>query len=503
MSRSDEDTALLWSKGRLAWKLDSSQRDAYDKFRAWEKSTYEARLRGEELPGMFPRVFVLDAARRTGKDFLSLLVFIENAIRNPGGVYSYGTAFQKDISEILVSLFEKMSEDCPPNLKPVYRDAWRGQAAGIFFPNKSIIRLIGTDRSVDSLRGRFSNGVALSECGFMESLKEAVVSILMPQLQGDQKAVILMNSTPPVTPGHVFDDLFVPDAHARHAIVERTIYDNPRLSEAEKQEFIRAAGGLESETCQREYFCKRIRSPTRVVVPEFEDKHVKASPLPRFARAYTVLDPGIRDMCGVLWAYWDFDRAKLVIQRSWAEKNTNTDALIKVLRKNENELWNEDKPLRYWDKDKLVANPCLRISDVEARLVMDMQQLHGLQVMQARKDDKLAAIHALRNAFLQGRIEIHPGAKEAISHIKNATWNKQRTDFDRSDLYGHFDVLAAAIYLWRHVNTEINPNPPPGWYAAEIHGRGNLIARDSQFRHPNSIRDKLSQLFPSTWSKRS
>ncbi len=499
---SDQDKALLWLKGRLAWKLDSSQREAYNKFRAWEKSTHEARLRGEELPGMFPRVFVLDAARRTGKDFLSLLIFIENAIRRPGSVFSYGTAYAKDVSEILVSLFEKMAEDCPPHLKPVYRDAWRGQAAGIFLPNKSIVRLIGCDRGSDNLRGRFSNGVALSECGFMDSLKEVIVSILMPQLQGDQQAVILLNSTPPVTPGHPYDDLFVPDAHERQAIVERTIYDNPRLSDAEKQEFIRAAGGLESETCQREYFCRRIRSPTRVVVPEFEERHVKASPVPTYARAYTVLDPGIRDMCGVLWAYWDFERAKLVIQRSWAEKNTNTDSLIRVLRKNEDELWNGAAPLKFWTNDRLTQNPCLRISDVEARLVMDMQQLHGLRVMQARKDDKLAAIHGLRNAFLQDRIEIHPDAKEAISHIKNATWNKQRTDFDRSDLYGHFDVLAAAIYLWRHINPDANPNPPPGYLAAKVYGRANIIVNPSQFHHPNSLKDKLSAIFPSMWPRK-
>lgn len=500
----EEDKALLWSKGRLAWKLDPSQREAYDAFRKWEKETTAARLRGEELPGMFPRVFVLDAARRTGKDFLTLLIFVENAIRRPGSVFSYGCAFAKDISEIIVSLFEKITEDCPPNQKPVYRDAFRGQASGIYFANKSIIRLIGCDRQADSLRGRFSNGIALSECGFMDSLKDVIVSILMPQLQGDQQAVILLNSTPPVTPGHPYDDLFVPDAHDRGAVVQRTIYDNPRLTDAEKQEFIRAAGGIDSETCRREYFCERVRSATRVVIPEFDEKrHVIASPRPRYARSFTVLDPGIRDLCGVLWAYWDFDRAKLVIEKSWAQSNTNTDDLIKVIKQSEFELWNNKRPLKYWSKDHLVQNPSLRVSDVEARLVQDMKTIHGLNVIQARKDDKLAAIHAFRNAFLQDRIEVHPDAKEAISHFKNGIWNKTRTDFDRSDMYGHFDVLAAGIYLWRHVNQHDNPNPPGGWVASRTVAGDQLFVTKEHYKQPGgSFVDKLNSVFPSLYSRK-
>jgi hypothetical protein len=498
---SDDDRSLLWRNARLSWKLDSSQKDTYDRYRAWEARCLAARLRGESLPGMFPRIYIFDQARRTGKDFLSCLIKTEDALKRPGSVFSYGTAFQRDVSEIIVSLFEKITEDCPLDIRPVYRDAWRGQTAGLFFPNKSVIRLIGCDRGSDSLRGRFSNGIVLSECGFIEHLREVIVSILMPQLQGDPKATILLNSTPPVVPGHVYDDLFVPDAHDRGAVVERTIEDNPRLSRAEKDEFILAAGGLENETCQREYFCKRIRSPSRVVVPEFEDRHVVASPVPRYARAFTALDPGIRDMCGILWAYWDFERAKLVIQRSWAERNTNTNALIRILRTNENELWNSQSQLVYWDKDRFKPNPSLRVSDVEARLVIDMQQLHGLKVIQARKDDRLAAIHALRNAFLQDRIEIHPDAREAIAHIKNATWNKQRTDFDRSDLYGHFDVLAAAIYLWRHVTFEHNPFPPPGIEKLNLYGSGKLHLTPAHLRHPNSLFEKLAAVLPSTWSR--
>ncbi len=56
---SDADVQTLWRAGKLRWKLDTCQREIYDAYRKWEKESYETRLRGEDIEGMYPRVFCL------------------------------------------------------------------------------------------------------------------------------------------------------------------------------------------------------------------------------------------------------------------------------------------------------------------------------------------------------------------------------------------------------------------------------------------------------------
>ncbi len=454
------DAATLWKAGRLAYKLHAGQKEIYDQFRAWEAHSQATRARGEKVDGLFPRIFVMDCARRFGKDVLSIIISLENALRQPNGVFIYATAFGKDIQEIVIPLFSQIVADCPPNMRPTYKTAHQGQSAAIHFHNKAIIRLVGVDRGPDSLRGKWADGAVFSEAGYVDSLQYVISSVMMPMLQGRPRASIVLNSTPPQIPGHPLDDLYMPDAQKRGAYCLRTIEQNPLLSIAEREEFIAAAGGRDSETCRREYYCERIRSETRVVIPEFdESKHVKSSPLPEYAHCYTVLDPAIQDLCAIGFAYYDFERAKLVVRGDWAKRNANTDEVVRVIRETEARLW---KGLQYWDKDKFRDNPYQRYSDVDARLITDLNSIHKIQVSPVAKDEKLAQIHALRNAFAQNRIELHGDCETMIDHLTKAVWNKGRTSYERTEFHGHFDHVDVLVYLWRTFNKTINPNPPAG-----------------------------------------
>ena len=75
------------------------------------------------------------------------------------------------------------------------------------------------------------------------------------------------------------------------------------------------------------------------------------------------------------------------------------------------------------------------------------------------KDAIEAGVNMVRLWLKEGRLKIHPRCRFLIGTLETALWNKQRTDFERSKVFGHADALAALIYLIRNVNTRINPIP--------------------------------------------
>lgn len=500
MEPSAADKALLWKSGRLSYLLHSGQREIHEHYRAWEKSGYELRKREEKLPGRFPRVYVADCSRRWGKDFWGITQRIEDAIRRPNSVLTYATAFKSDISSIVLPLFEQITQDCPTSLRPVFRTSYQGTEAGFYFPNKSVIKLVGIDKNVDGLRGRFSDGVTISEAGFVDYLRDAVITVLMPQLQGRLQATIILNSTPPKIPGTAYDDLFCPDAQERGAYFMRTIMDNPRLSQAERDEFIEAAGGLESEDCQREYFVKRIRSETRVVLPEFNpDIHVKASPTPEFALGFTVVDAGIKDMTAVLCGWYDFERAKLVVRKDWAKAGANTDEVLGALRVTEAQAFGA---LKFWGGSTFKANPFMRYSDTDLRLITDLNQLHGLKIGTVEKSDAEAALQALRTGLRREKIEVHPEATVTISHCTNAVWDKSRSSYERSEQFGHFDAVDCLKYMHRMCNRTMNPFPPKGITLQNETSLDNIFHRPSDLKTSRTALDAMREILPRGWKVR-
>ncbi len=456
----EKHSKVLWRAGRLSWKLHAGQREAYDKYRAWEKACFEARLRKERLPGKFPRIFLADCSRRFGKDYLGILIRVEDALRKPKQMLTYATSFGKDISAIVIPLIESICEDCPPEIKPNFKRSDQGAEGGYYFKNGSVIKLVGIDRNPDGLRGRYSDGITVSEAGFVDALEYSIKSVIMPQLQGRLHATIMLNSTPPTNPGTWYDDVITPDCRDNKRYVLKTIMDNPLLSEAERDEFIEAAGGRDSENCRREYFCERIRSVDRVVLPEFDELvHVVDREAPEWALGITVIDPAVRDICAVATGWWDFERSVLYFRRCWGERGANTAAVASALKTIEAQTFANCK---YWNGRAIVENPHLRFSDTEARLILDLNSLHDIKIAGADKDGAEAALNQLRVGLQKKQIELHSDCSHMIQHMKNAVWNKQRTSYERNEVYGHFDFVDVAKYAWRHTCRTTNPVPPKG-----------------------------------------
>lgn len=489
-----------WRQGKLRWKLHAHQQQIYDKYRAWEKTRQNDFT--APVPNRYPRIFCIAKSGRYGGSTLSLVIKTEDCIRNPGQHHRISSAFQKNINQIVSDVSRYVFEGAPEDVAPVYKGSHGPEGAAFYFPNGSVLRLLGLDLHPNGSRGQESDGDIVTEAGFVGKLFYVVKNVVYRQYQQRPWASMILETSAPDQIDTDWERIFLPDAIARQAAAFATIEDNPLLSRYEKDEFIAAMGGRGHPDCEREYFNVIAVNPASRVVPEFdESRHVQDWPQPRNAHCYTSADPGTRDLFGLLWGYWDFGRAALYIQQDWAEPNALTRDVAAVIRATEQVLWGAVDPagdardrftlrearkpvagasdvelvdrwhpqtgappgtLTWFDGRMLRANPYQRVSDIELRLCADLSAEYKLDFQAIRKDSLEAMLASFRDALSNGKIVIHPRCVKLIAHLKAARWNKNRTDYERTTAHGHYDLLAAAVYMWRLVsgNRHMNPNAP-------------------------------------------
>lgn len=512
-----------WRTGDLTWKLDPHQLRIYDLFAAWNvrRQTPEYTAHVKAVDATLDDVWVEDIARRHGKTAKWIVILTMLALARPGAVYTYGTAYQKDIAEIIVPLADMLLSDGPDDLRPVYKSSQREAHEGLYFPNRGVIKLVGLDMHPNAIRGRFSDGMVLSEAGFMKRLDNLIRAVILPQFQRRPHAFLALESSTPEQLDHDFFKIAA-DAKLRDAYVMRTIDDNEALDPREKEKAIRMAGGRGHPTCEREYYCVPTRDPEKVIVPEFDEAlHVREHARPRHARAYVAADPGSRDLFGLVFGYWDFLAAKAVIEASWARRAPSTRqvacvtayyewtlwgrwpprklASVPERRNDERDGWREllagiegdaahaadlhrmantpverrpsemwigrespEDRFTFWNGRRWELNPALRRTDVDHRFVADLDIEHGIGFGATAKDDADAQINALRDAHGANRIVYLPTAGPVIQHVAGGRWNDKRTDWERTATLGHCDLLACMIYFWRNVQRDHNPMAPDG-----------------------------------------
>ena len=424
-----DDIALLWQAGELDWKLHQHQLAMHRLFRETDH-----------------RKIVFHCSRRVGKSYTLLTIANETAIRKPGAQIRYAAPTQKNVKEIILPVMRELLHDCPDEVRP----EWKGQDGHFVYPNGSVLSIAGTDGgNADKLRGSACDLGIVDEAGFVDELRYLVRSILMPQFITTNGRMILSSSSP-VSPAHDFVG-FMAEAEAADAMVKITIHEDSRPEViARIPEWMKESGGAESTDWRREYLCELVTDETRAIVPEFDDAAAKAlvteSVRPPYFDSYVAMDVGFNDLTAVLFGYWDFIRAGLVVEDELALSRMTTDDLAHGIRAKEASL--------RWPR-----GPLMRVSDTDLIVINDLNRLHNLGFIATQKDDKEAAINAVRMLVGEGKLYIHPRCKNLIAHLKYGIWNKQRTQFERAEGFGHFDFVDALVYLVRNVRREKNPYP--------------------------------------------
>jgi hypothetical protein len=280
----------------------------------------------------------------------------------------------------------------------------------------------------------------------------------MPQTLNTRGRILLISS-PAKRAGHAFKK-FCDTAEADGALLERTIHDNPRISDQEKDELCRAAGGPDSTTWKREYLAQHVTDEESAVMPEATRPQLRAQMLelesefdlsyrPAGFDTYVWLDPGWSpDFTGIHWAIWDFPNSRVIIEDEFVMRRMKTDALAKVLRTKTDALWG------------VGHKPYLCVADVDHRLIADLGTF-GWDFVPTAKDNLDEAINSLRMSISGQRIPFwtHPRCVATRRQFENAIWNKARTKFERTVVDGHFDLVATAVYGRRNLQTWRNPIP--------------------------------------------
>jgi hypothetical protein len=434
VSRS-EAQAELWRRGLLRWKLLGHQRPLYDFLD----------LRPVR-PGV-PLVRVGNCSRRIGKSTVALIRATERAIQKPRAMLRYASATGKELRKITIPIMRKLCENAPEEVRP----RWFQFDQVFEVPNGSQIHMAGADNdNADALRGTESDGNVVEEGGHVADLDYLVRDVLLPQTLTTLAPTVIIG-TPPRTPAHDFAS-FAAEAQSRNAYLEMTIHQNTSIAPDVLMAYADEAGGMESTTWQREYLCQFVVDEETAVVPEFA-KHASAiiqpAPAPTYEAPLVAMDVGFADFHAILYGYWHFKLAKLVVQAEDVLQRATTDRIAQAMKAKEAALWGANK-------GKVTPQ---RWSDVDLRLIADLWEMHKLSVNPTAKDDLEAQVNNVRLLVKDEKVIIDPSCETLIRQLRTGVWKDNRREFERTKSEGHFDALAAFVYFARNADRYTNPYP--------------------------------------------
>ena len=452
---------------------DRERLRAYTRRQAWENGalSYKWHATQQKIDAAVTqsqrRQFFLLCSRRTGKTYYLLCRLFSRAIRQPGARLLYLAPFAKDAAEIANDVAVRILEDCPEDLRPDYNSQTK---EFVFKRTGSIVRLKGVNNEhARQLRGGATDEIVLDECGSMDSLSSVVSDVCLPMTM-TTGGLLLFATTPAEAPDHdarrIYDNLAASDP-----AIKFTIRDTPHVDDAEKTVILRELGEEPADipdmlagrktpkttSAQREYWCYWVTDASKAVVPEFtpqaQSEIVREWPRPEYYQTYVSMDPGAKDKTGVLFAYWDWLNARIVIEDELLLTHPGTDRIAAEITEVEERLWGPARdPRRFLDSS----------GDGGLRLIADMSRLYDLRFRPAQKDNSMAAVNLMRHSVATRELVIHPRCKHLIRQLESAIWNNSAKDFARvgdGANQHHFDLVACLKYLVRSVDRSSNPYP--------------------------------------------
>lgn len=418
--------------------------------------------------------WVNNCSRRLGKSFKKCLQAIEVCRQVQDGQARLIAPTQKQMRGITQPIIRKIIRDCPEEIRPVWKQAdslW-------FFPHSNAqLHVAGANNGhEDDSRGTEAHWIGVDEPGQIDKLKYLIADVLMPQLLTTRQATggkfgkLSISGTPPPTPAHEFADI----AQEAEAAGNYSTYDifsagySPEIVEL----FRREANGRnwkpgdeDSTTWLREYLCKFVVDKNLALVPEWNDTYVEdilRDDFFRFYHLYNGMDLGVSDFTVCLFGYYDFRRARLVIEDEVIMNGPQmtTPLLADAITSRRLALWGSEV-----DGVKKMTREVYRaVADNDNPLLLqDLSALHKVHFSPVVKDSLNAMVNAMRVLVGSGRLAVHPRCRQLTGCLRNGVWKDlKRKEWLNSgpEKFGHFDALAALMYLVRNLDMQTNPIPP-------------------------------------------
>lgn len=413
---SDKLIEALWQKGNLSYKLHGNQKELY---KAMREST--------------DKKTVILAARRFGKSYLSAVFATEEAIRNPDSRIILLAPDKNQAYSIYTPILKSISKDAPKNfIRPTKSEAkWHVGSSELVFA--------GFDTIAESLRGGGTILIIVDEAGFVnpDEFEYVTKSILYPMLQktiGKQQGRQVYISTPAKTPDHPFNKLWE-TAKEEGKLQVYTIYDNPVLNPGDIEEIIKEQGGADSIGFRREYLCENVRDTGGLIVPKFEMRHILNDVASHPTKWICGDIGGIRDKSVILVMGRNIiDGMMVILEEVVFEPNTEIMEIGKTIRMLT--ITHNVQPFHIW-------------LDAHGQTLVDLHHMCGIMATLPPKQDRDGAIAALNAAFFRDEIFVSKNCEFTSKSLLNCMFNEKRTDFLRTEAYGHADAIMAAVYAYR------------------------------------------------------
>ena len=390
------------------------------------------------------RKYVIHSARRLGKTFK--LVVLSNLVaysKNEAQI-RYASVTQKAVRKMVHPIFKQIFK----NVSESYRPKWNQQEGAYTIYNGSQIHIAGVNNGhADDLRGTAADLCVVDEAAFIDELSYLVDSVLVPQLLTTNGRLIMASSSP-FSPAHEFTS-YIHEAMLSGSYSSYDITEGGYPQDV-VDEFILEAGGIRSTTCQREYFNKLIVDSKYSIVPEFT-KSMIGKYLPgefdRYYHRYVGMDIGVKDMTAILFAVYNFKEARLYV---------TAELVIKGEEVTTQRIADDIKA-----KEGLSKYPTYkRISDNNNLILLqDLGSAHNMHFIPTNKDSLVAMVNEMRLWVKDGRLVVDEDCKQLLGCLEFGVWTLDRKEWGRSAVYGHFDALAALMYLIRNIDQHVNPIP--------------------------------------------
>jgi hypothetical protein len=432
-----EAIRLGWSIGRLDYRLRASQRAIKQ---AWEASK------------SFSRKFYINSTRRLGKSSFLLHLMVEECIKKPRARWAFFAPVKDGLLDYIEPIIDKTLEDCPDELRPKFDK----QRFMFTFNNGSTILFRGSNNQQHRVRrGLDLDGAGIDEGRDVDDLKDLIDSVVFPALFSNN-GYLIISSTPADSFSH---DLYM---YYQLAEVEGWLFECAitKAAELDPLDFpLDRIAEWKHETdrddvWQREYMCKWIIDSTRIAVPEWKAEYAKSYKKDifyQFYHHYIGIDWGSKDFTAIIFATWDFKRAKLVVEGELTFSGTavRSDKIAESINMMRLKLWGEDSTIYRMISDS--ADPIL------------INELNGHPGMNCTPVYKEKSLEAMLNQFriLVGaeKIEVNATCAMTLSNLKSAVWDKARSALDKDPYNHHFDHLMALVYLTRGLVPNENPIP--------------------------------------------
>jgi hypothetical protein len=436
---------IAWEQGRLGYRMRNSQKILRS---CWLKTRERSRK------------FFVEATRRLGKSSWGLMMLAEDAIQTSAHREFFYAPVGNGLLDYIQPIIKDVFEDCPADLKPKFV----AKEFKLLFRNDSEILFRAANLGqADRRRGNKANVAFIDEARDITDLKKLIESVVFPSLfdanDGDKDSgYLIISSTAADTTDHPLHEyreralvedwlasIDIEDAHK----FDPTVFTRSRIDEWKSE--------TDEISYLREYGCMWVRDGRLVLVPEWKKDFIREVPHSEFfplLHKYLFLDVGVNDATSVLFAYYDFPNAKLVVEDEiWlTDEEVTTNNIVEMSKQKE-------KALGY---DKMYR----RIGDCAAKLTLQDLSSQGLAIGPCQKADLLSMVSKVRMEVNTGRVLVHPRCVKLIACLENGMWNKSHDAFAKSAALRHFDALAALMYGVRHI--DITTNPIPADFGAHV-----------------------------------